>query len=882
VELHAGGDVRSGATLLLTGATGFLGKVVLHDLLVRAEELGVERVYVVARPKRGIPADERVRSLWRSPALAGIDACLRERVTVIDADLAAETNGLEASGIAALLSRVTHVVHCAASVEFDLPVRRAHAANVMAALWVQELAQRLPRVGSLVSVSTAYVTPHAGDDVPIPEQLAPLPVAPEALHAALLAGAYDAPASEARLLAESGHPNTYTLTKALAEHLLVARARTPLSILRPSIIGGSLRRPLPGWTDSPAAFAQFVVMVGTGRMRAVIADPRTRLDLVPVDAVADRILQAAFDPPRAGETRIRHVVVGSDRSPTLRQCGLHVDRYFARHPLREGQPAAVRLRYLGLDGLRYRALHLFQHRLRSASRPVADRMAETNRRFAYFTHHSFRFEASAPTVGAEYEAAAYLDTACAGMHRYLLGGDRREVSLGGPTHPPASDCAWALRAPRGSAAIRVTAVLVSKALRRMGAHVTLDLESFEEARARVPADAALVLAPSHRSYLDFVLVSYLSFARPDLEIGVPAVAAAREFSRVPVLGRVLRDLGAFYLERGRGQEDKALTAAVHRVISEGRPLEFYVEGHRSRSRRFLSPRRGLLRSLQSTGRPIALLPLAITYDHVPEEATFAAELRGAPSPPMRLGDLLGWTRRLLRGELEIGRVHLACAMPVLLDLQGDVAKAADALVSALRGATVVTTHHLRAFLDRHPIAGGELSWLEREVRERGARVLRSPPRRGPVPDETERCLREHWRQLFLPEAALALPENPVVAFSARDAEVVRPDRCDAQAALSDPRIGALVRSIYTDPCRDWAALGRLLGPPPPGSEPPVTSPAEAARALPGAHLPDLEDAFEDLFARGILAREAGISAPVFGPRALGLEAWREACERLQP
>ena len=48
--------------------------------------------------------------------------------------------------------------------------------------------------------------------------LAPLPRDPESLYASLCAGSED----EQRLLAETGHPNTYTFTKCLAEHLTVA------------------------------------------------------------------------------------------------------------------------------------------------------------------------------------------------------------------------------------------------------------------------------------------------------------------------------------------------------------------------------------------------------------------------------------------------------------------------------------------------------------------------------------------------------------------------------------------------------------------------------------------------------------------------------------
>src|SRR5690606_30007733 len=169
-----------------------------------------------------------------------------------------------------------------------------------------------------------------------------------------------------------------------------------------------------------------------------------------------------------------------------------------------------------------------------------------------------------------------------------------------------------------------------------------------------------------------------------------SVAAASDFARIPLLGRLLRRLGAFYLERGRGREDKRVTETVHRLAREGAVLEFFIEGRRSRSRRFLPPRRGLLRSLQATGQRCAVLPLAITYDHVPEEASLIAELRGAPRPPMRLRDLLGWTLRLVRGEVDVGRAHLACGRPLELGLGSDVPALARAVVAELQACTATT------------------------------------------------------------------------------------------------------------------------------------------------------------------------------------------------
>ena len=131
---------------------------------------------------------------------------------------------------------------------------KAARANIESALHVLELARALPRLVSLVSVSTAYATPHPGDRVPVEERLAPLGVPARELYDAILDGRFDAPQDESRLLAETGHPNTYTLTKCIAEHLLAeGRGDLPLRLVRPSIIAASLRQPFAGWLDSAAA-----------------------------------------------------------------------------------------------------------------------------------------------------------------------------------------------------------------------------------------------------------------------------------------------------------------------------------------------------------------------------------------------------------------------------------------------------------------------------------------------------------------------------------------------------------------------------------------------------------------------------------------------------
>lgn len=880
------------AEVLLTGATGFLGKVVLYELLRRREELGVARVHVLLRPRREARAAERLRDeLLPSACFSTLPAGWSEFVSAIDGDCEQPEGGIDPALRAGLAARVTHAIHCAASVEFHLPVAQAAAANTSSALHVLELARSFPRLAALVDVSTAYVTPHPGAGTPVEESLAPLPWDPDRLYDAIRAGRYDAPEAEAALLAESGHPNTYTLTKALTEHLLARRrGDLPLILARPSIIAASHRRPFPGWIDSAAAFALFAVGIGTGRMRVVLARPDARIDLVPVDAVAERIVDAAFRPAtgdaahpaleassssRLPTLPILHLTSGWERSPTLRLCQERVGPFFERHALPGAPPP--RVRHLGPEDWRWRVAHERHHRRRAAGEAWADNLAETSRRFAYFTHNSFRFTSSVPFDAPDFDPGDYLETVCRGVWRHLLGGDERAVTVAGRAHARDSGrVAWALRQPRGNGFVRLAGVTVDAALARSHERVTVDEASFRSALAEVPSDALLMLVPSHRSYLDFVLVSYLCFARPDLGIAIPHVAAAAEFARIPLLGWLFRRLHAFYLVRGQGREDKRLTQAVDRLVRDGSVLEFFIEGQRSRSRRFLEPRRGLLRSLQATGQPCALLPVAISYDHVPEEASFVDELRGAPKPPMRLRDLVRWTGRLLRGDIELGQAHVACGRPVRLDLETDVYEASRQLVAELQRNTVTTAHHLRAFLAATEPAGVDLAWLQDAIVRRGGRVLEGAPRRQPVDPVVERCLREHIAPWFLPEASLAYAGNPAVADHVRrQAWAALPAGGDPEAELGDARVRAVVRALFDPVCAAKVAGARALLA---CETTPLPTPAALAQRLPDAHGPDLEALYDDLVERGMLVRADRHAAWSFGPNADELAGYVAACE----
>ena len=256
---------------LLTGVTGFLGKVLLEELVRRKEELGIQHIGVVIRPMRGLSAEERFhREVIGARCFQQLPAQWMRIVTVLEGNVEEPGLGLSAA-CDEFMRGVTHVVHAAASVKFNLLGHagraREHHGQPQPAGSGAHAAEACP-INLCVLNGVRDARSRGGG--PIDEMLVALPIPATELYASCLQGS----TPDARLLERTGHPNSYTLTKAIAEHMLVEhRGDVPLTIIRPSIITASRQHPFPGWIDSTAGYAAFVLFVGTGHLRALVCRP---------------------------------------------------------------------------------------------------------------------------------------------------------------------------------------------------------------------------------------------------------------------------------------------------------------------------------------------------------------------------------------------------------------------------------------------------------------------------------------------------------------------------------------------------------------------------------------------------------------------------------
>ena len=84
---------------------------------------------------------------------------------------------------------------------------------------------------------------------------------------------------------ELGWPNTYTLTKSLAESLMVKHgAGLPIAVVRPAIVETSVAKPFLGWNEGINTSASLSYLLGT-YFRQLPSNESKRLDIIPVDAV---------------------------------------------------------------------------------------------------------------------------------------------------------------------------------------------------------------------------------------------------------------------------------------------------------------------------------------------------------------------------------------------------------------------------------------------------------------------------------------------------------------------------------------------------------------------------------------------------------------------
>ncbi|XP_023239712.1 putative fatty acyl-CoA reductase CG5065 isoform X2 [Centruroides sculpturatus] len=277
--------------VFVTGVTGSLGKVLLEKLLRSCNN---EKIYVLIRSKKGMPAEKRKMELFRSKIFENVllkNPEITNKVECIEGDLTRENLGISSLHMNLITKNVSVVFHLAASVKFDEPFRDSFVNNVETTKNVVEVCRRMKNLVAFVHASTAY---SFCDRKEVDEKIYTMARSFEEFkNIANVENNASVEITEENLL--ENRPNTYTLTKAITENYLNNFCRDlPIVIVRPSAVGCTWKEPFSGWNDGNSG-TDYVAAIGLkGILRSAMCDEAKIFDFVPSDAVVNLMLAAAW------------------------------------------------------------------------------------------------------------------------------------------------------------------------------------------------------------------------------------------------------------------------------------------------------------------------------------------------------------------------------------------------------------------------------------------------------------------------------------------------------------------------------------------------------------------------------------------------------------
>ncbi|XP_042907021.1 putative fatty acyl-CoA reductase CG5065 [Parasteatoda tepidariorum] len=279
-------------SILITGATGFMGKVLVEKLLRSCHS--VKTIYVLLRPKKGQEPKQRLEELLQAKVFERLKKEQPNSVSkliAIHGDLTLPGLGISSSDQLLLTTDVSIVFHSAATVKFDEKLKRSVDMNVLGTRRLVELCHKMEHLEALVHVSTAYCN---CDREQVDEVVYEPPVQPQKIIDTIewmdeeLVNVLTP-----HLL--RGRPNTYTYTKALAETLLVEESGAlPVAIVRPSIVTAAWKEPFPGWVDNFNGPTGLIVATSKGILRSMHCKSSSIADLIPVDVVINLVITVAW------------------------------------------------------------------------------------------------------------------------------------------------------------------------------------------------------------------------------------------------------------------------------------------------------------------------------------------------------------------------------------------------------------------------------------------------------------------------------------------------------------------------------------------------------------------------------------------------------------
>ncbi|KAJ0182950.1 hypothetical protein K1T71_000926 [Dendrolimus kikuchii] len=283
----------NGKNLFITGGTGFVGLCLLERILRSIPDIG--KIYLLMRPKKGKEISQRLEEFAKNPVfetlLETTSPEIFNKLIPVAGDVGEDNLGLSDQDRQTIIENVNVVIHSAATLDFEENLKPTVKINLLGTRRVMELCKQIKDLKVMIQVSSAFVNSYLTE---AHEKLYEAPEDPEKVIS-LVGTLSDEALDEVEPKILKNHPNTYTFTKHLAEHEVAKCADLfPCTIVRPTMIVGSWKEPVPGWTSSKVGPQGFLMGASKGVVRRLPVAKSNIADYIPVDVVVNQLLVAGW------------------------------------------------------------------------------------------------------------------------------------------------------------------------------------------------------------------------------------------------------------------------------------------------------------------------------------------------------------------------------------------------------------------------------------------------------------------------------------------------------------------------------------------------------------------------------------------------------------
>ncbi|MBW2609068.1 MAG: 1-acyl-sn-glycerol-3-phosphate acyltransferase [Deltaproteobacteria bacterium] len=197
----------------------------------------------------------------------------------------------------------------------------------------------------------------------------------------------------------------------------------------------------------------------------------------------------------------------------------------------------------------------------------------------------------------------------------------------------------------------------------------IDVNKSDQAKVREWARRGpLIFIPSHKSHIDYLVLNYVLY---DYNMHIPRIAAGQNLTFWP-MGYIFRKSGAFFIRRsfkGARLYAEVFGRYIKALLEEGHPIEFYIEGGRSRNGKLVLPKIGFLSILlrayhEGFCKDLIFVPTSIIYDRVLEEKSYLKEINGGTKEKESFRQIIN-ARRFLKKKY--GKIYVRFNNPFSLN-----------------------------------------------------------------------------------------------------------------------------------------------------------------------------------------------------------------------